>query len=73
MTQRIIIDGLPVTPDKRTDEQQKGRLRLVEIGNQLVHDMEGITRLDHDLRLRVQRLLPRRVHPVYQRLQGLLS
>ena len=66
MTECVVVDGLPVAADKGTDKQQKGRLRLVEIGDQLVHYMEGLTGLDHNLRLCVQGLLTGLVHPIQQ-------
>lgn len=72
MAQRVVVDSLPVAVHKGADEQQQGRLRLVEIGNQLVHNPELITGFNHYLRLRVQGLLSRGVHPIEQRLQRLV-
>ena len=47
-------------------------MRLVEIRNQLVHHAEFITGFDHDLRLCMQRLLPRRLQVIDNRLQTVL-
>ena len=73
MGEGIVVDGMPIAADKRADEQKEGRLRLVEISDQLVHDVEGVARLDHDLRLGVERLLMRSIEVVEDGLQGLRS
>ena len=73
MGEGVVVDGMPIAADKRADEQEEGRLRLVEISNQLVHDMEGIAGFDHDLGLGVECLLMRSIEVVEDGLQGLRS
>ena len=48
MSQGIVVDRFPVATDEGTDKQQEGRLRLVEVGDELIDDMERITGFDHD-------------------------
>ena len=69
MGEGVVIDRAPVTADKSADEQQQGRLRLMEIGNEFIDDAEGITGLDHDLRLGMQGRLSGRVQIIENRLQ----
>ena len=61
MGEGVVVDRAPVSADKSADEQQQGRLRLVEIGDELIDDMEGIAGFDHDLRLGMQGRLSDRV------------
>ena len=51
MGKGVVVDGMPIAADERADEQKEGRLRLVEISDQLVHDVEGVAGLDHNLGL----------------------
>ena len=53
----IIVDRMPITIDKGTDEQKQGGFRLVEIGNQLIYNVEQIAWFDHYLCLSVQDVL----------------
>ena len=68
MGEGVVIDRVPIATDKSTDQQQEGRLRLVEIGDQLIHHMELVTRLDHDLCFRMKGLLLGRFQIVQDRL-----
>ena len=70
MGEGVGVDHTPVATDEGTDEQQEGRLRLVEIGDELVHDMEGVTGLNHNLGFRMKDILVRSVQPIEQGLQG---
>ena len=45
MGEGVVIDRAPIAADKSTDQQQEGRLRLVEIGDQLIHYLELVTRI----------------------------
>ena len=72
MGEGVVIDRVPIAADKSTDQQQEGRLRLVEIGDQLIHHMERIAGFDHDLCLGVQRLLSRFRQIIHYRFQRLL-
>ena len=54
MGEGVVVDRAPVSADKSADEQQQGRLRLVEIGDELIYNMEGIAGFDHDLSLGMQ-------------------
>ena len=69
MTKGIVINRVPIAADKRAHQQQQSRLRLVEIGDQLIHDMECITGFDHDLRLGMERLLTRLIQIIKESLQ----
>ena len=51
MTQRVVVYRVPVATYKSAHQQQQCGLRLVEIGDELVHDVERIAGFDHDLRL----------------------
>ena len=73
MTKGIVIDRVPIAADKRAHQQQQGRLRLVEIGDQLIYDMESITGFDHDLGLGMERLLTRLIQIIEYRLQRLTN
>ena len=70
MAQRIIVYGFPIAADEGADEQQEGRLRLVKIRNQLVHDAEGVAGFDHDLRGGMEGLLTGGLQVINDRLQG---
>ena len=71
MAQRIIIDGLPITADESADEQQEGRLRLMEIGDELIYDMKLIAGLDHDLGLGMECVLTGCIEVVEDGLQSI--
>ena len=73
MGKGVVVDGMPIAADERADEQKEGRLRLVEISDQLVHDVEGVAGFDHDLGLGMERLLMRSIEVVEDGLQGLRS
>ena len=62
---------MPIATHKGTYQQQQSGFGLVEIGNQLVHYMELITRLNHNLRLSMQYILPRSIKIIHQCLQRL--
>lgn len=68
MRKGVIVYCVPITTDKGTDKQQEGRLRLVEISDELIHDVELIAGLDHNLRLSMQDCLPGGIYPVEKRL-----
>ncbi len=69
--QGIVVDSVPIAAHKGAYQQKQGRFGLVEVGNQLVYDMERVARLNHNLRLGMERVLPRGVEVVQQRLHGL--
>ena len=50
MSQGVVIYLVPVTLDKGTDQQEKCRLRLMEIGDEHLHDMISISWRNDDLR-----------------------
>ena len=51
MGEGVVVDRMPIATHERADEEQKGRLRLMEIRDELIHDAELEAGLDHDLRL----------------------
>ena len=58
MGEGVVVDGAPIALDEGTDEEEKGGLRLVEIGDELIDYVEFIAGFDHDLRLSMQSILP---------------
>ena len=70
VAQGVIVDSAPIATDKSADEQQECGLRLVEIGDELIHDMERVSGFDHDLCRGMERILPRRIKVVEDGLQG---
>ena len=46
----IVIDGVPVALHESADKQQQRRLRLMEIGDEHLHDMISISWRNDDLR-----------------------
>ena len=73
MTQRVLIDRLPVPFHERAHQKQQGRLRLMEIRYQLIYDSKRIPRLDHNLCLCVQCRLSRLVQIIQNRLQSIMN
>ena len=73
MGKGVVVDGMPIAADERADEQKEGRLRLVEISDQLIHNVEGVAGFDHNLGLGMERLLMRSIEVVEDGLQGLRS
>ena len=73
MGQRIVVDLVPVALDECADEQEQRRLRLVEVGDELVHDLVGVARCDDDLRATVEHVEFCRVEPVEQVADGLAA
>ena len=69
----IVVYRVPVAAHKRAHQQKQGRFGLVEIRNQLIYDMERISRLNHYLCLGVQSVLSRTVQIVQYTLQRLLG
>ena len=53
MGEGIVIDGMPISADEGADKEQERRLRLMEIGDELIDYMEGVTGFNHDLCLGV--------------------
>ena len=68
MGEGVVIDRAPIAANESADQQQEGRLRLVEIGDQLIHHVELVTRLDHDLCFAVKGILLGRFQIVQDRL-----
>ena len=54
MTQRIIVDLMPIAFDKGTHQQQQRGLRLVEVRDEHLHDMIVVARGDDDLSAAVE-------------------
>ena len=70
MAKSIVVDRFPIPADKGAYQEQQGRLRLMDIGDELVHDAESVSGFDHDLCLGVQRFLVCGLQIVHYRLQG---
>ena len=70
MTQCIIVYLFPVALHKSRNEQQEGALRLVEVGDNLLHDLVFITRGDDDLCAGVQGFHAVAVQVIENFLQG---
>ena len=66
MGEGIVVDGMPIAADECADEQKEGRLRLVEISDQLVHNVEGVAGFDHNLGLGMEHILSGCIHPFEQ-------
>ena len=49
MGEGVVVDGTPLPIDKGTDEEQEGRLRLVEIGDDGLDDVERVAWCDDNL------------------------
>ena len=58
MGEGVVIDGAPIALDEGTDEEKESGLRLVEIGDELIDYVEFIAGFDHDLRGRMEGVLP---------------
>ena len=69
----VVVNGMPIAADECADKEQKRRLRLVEIRNQLIHHMKCITGFDHDLRLGVQGRLARSIEIIKDSLHSFRS
>ena len=71
MREGVVIDFVPTVPDECADQQQKGTLRLVEVGNHPPHDVILVSRGYDNLRGGVQHLLTLLVHVAEQSFQRL--
>lgn len=50
MAEGIVVNFVPVALQEGRNQQEKGGLRLVEVGDHASHDMVVIARGDNDLR-----------------------
>ena len=64
MAEGVVVDAAPVTMDEGADQEQKGALRLVEIGDEHLHNLVFIARGDDNLRAAVKYVLMVAVEPV---------
>ena len=67
MRKSIVVYPLPILAHESTHQKQERGLRLVEVGYQLLHHAESIAGLNHNLRLRMKRVLVRLVKVMEQR------
>ena len=63
MAEGVVVDAAPVTMDEGADQEQKGALRLVKIGDEHLHNLVFIARGDDDLRAAVEYVLMVAVEP----------
>ena len=71
--QGIVVNLVPIALDKGTHEQQQCRLRLMEVGDQHLHNLIVIARSNDNLRTRMQYLKTADIHPCGQTSQCLNS
>ena len=73
MAEGIVVDAAPVAMNEGADQKQQGALRLVEIGDEHLHNLVFITWGDDNLRAAVKDLLMITVEPFEDVTNGLLN
>ena len=71
MRKSIVVYPFPILAHESTHQKQERGLGLVKISYQLLHYAEAVAGLNHNLRLRMKRVLVRLVKVMEQRLQRL--
>ena len=67
MRKSIVVNLLPILAHKSTHQKQERGLGLVKIRYQMLHYAEAVAGLNHNLRLRMKRVLVRLVKVMEQR------
>ena len=73
MAEGVVVDGVPVSVHERRDEQKQGGFGLVEVRDKDVHDAEGVSRADHDLRFGMQGVLTGGIKVIEDSLQSIVG
>lgn len=62
MAEGIVVNFVPVALQEGRNQQEKGGLGLVEVGDHATHDMVFIARGDDDLRRRMEHIQMMLIH-----------
>lgn len=73
MAEGIVVNFVPVALQEGGNQQEKGGLRLVEVGDHASHDMVVIARGDNDLRGGMEDIKMMLVHVGEERGEGVDS
>ena len=73
MAEGIVVNFVPVALQEGRNQQEKGGLRLVEVGDHASHDMVVIARGDNDLRGGMEDIKMMLVHVGEERGEGVVS